>query len=447
MYKSFYCAVMARLTMAVDDGCEREVYCMGREIVAEQPGRILIADDSNANLRLLSEILAESGYVVRQASDGAAALRLARSDPPDLILLDIMMPLLDGFDVCRFLKAGAETRDIPVVFMTSLSETRDKVKGFKIGAADYITKPFQAEEILARVKTLLSLHTMRKKLEARNAELLRANEDLASANNALGREIAERKQAEEALEKYRESLEVLVKERTRELAQANSSLKAEIAERERAEEKVLASLREKEILLKEIHHRVKNNLQIISTLLDLQSDYIVDEQSLRFFRESQDRIKSMALVHEKLYQTRDFISINFGEYIANLTKYLFTSYVTDPDRISLVLDMAPATLEIDQAIPFGLIVNELVSNSLKYAFPGERRGEIAVRLRTEGDDGIVLLVMDDGVGLPPELDIENTDSLGLQLVTMLVKQIRGEITPGNEGGTSFLIRCRRECRE
>ncbi len=550
---------------------------MGREIVAEQPGRVLIADDSAANLRLLSEILTGSGYAVLEASDGAAALRLARSELPDLILLDVMMPFLDGFKVCQFLKSDAATRDIPVVFMTSLTETRDKVEGFRMGAADYITKPFQAEEILARVKTLLSLHVMRKRLEARNAELLRANSELADVNSALGcevekhrqvelalqeseermrtlmnampdivafkdgegrwleandfdlrlfqleevdyrgkkdsdlaefspfyrdaflgcaesdeiawqarrasradetiprpdgppmvfdiiklpmfhpdgrrkgllvvgRDITERKQAEAALKKYRESLEVLVKERTHELARANASLKAEIVERERAEEKVRASLREKEILLKEIHHRVKNNLQIISTLLDLQSEYILDKQSLRFFRESQDRIRSMALVHEKLYQTSDFISINFGDYIANLTKYLFNSYVTDPERISLVLDVAPATLEIDQAIPFGLILNELVSNSLKYAFPGERRGEIVVRLRTEGDVGVVLLVKDDGVGLPPGLDFENTESLGLQLVTMLVRQIRGEIEPGNEGGTSFTITHRKERR-
>jgi two-component sensor histidine kinase/DNA-binding NarL/FixJ family response regulator len=415
---------------------------MGSEKVAERQARILIADDSPANLQLLSKILIENGYSVREAPDGAAALRLARSESPDLIMLDVMMPLLDGFETCRFLKSGADTRDIPVVFMTSLAETSDKIKGFRMGAADYITKPFQVEEILARVKTLLALHAMRRRLEARNTQLERANEELASVNSALSREIAERKLAEEALIQYRERLEVLVRERTQELGRANASLKAEIIEREHAEERVRASLREKEILLKEIHHRVKNNLQIISTLLDLQSEHIEDERSLRYFRDSQDRIKSMALVHEKLYQTRDFISINFGEYLANLARYLFNSYITDPDRISLKLDVAPATLEIDQAIPCGLIVSELVSNSMKYAFPDGRGGEIAVRLRVEGDSGIELMVRDDGVGLPPGLDFRNTDSLGLQLVTMLVSQIRGEIEPGNEGGTSFIIRCR-----
>jgi len=415
---------------------------MSSEKVAERQARILIADDSPANLQLLSKILIENGYSVREASDGAAALRLARSESPDLIMLDVMMPLLDGFETCRFLKSGADTRDIPVVFMTSLAETSDKIKGFRMGAADYITKPFQVEEILARVKTLLALHAMRRRLEARNTQLERANEELASVNSALSREIAERKLAEEALIQYRERLEVLVRERTQELDRANASLKAEIIEREHAEEQVRASLREKEILLKEIHHRVKNNLQIISTLLDLQSEHIEDERSLRYFRDSQDRIRSMALVHEKLYQTRDFISINFGEYLANLARYLFNSYITDPDRISLKLDVAPATLEIDQAIPCGLIVSELVSNSMKYAFPDGRGGEIAVRLRVEGDSDIELMVRDDGVGLPPGLDFRNTDSLGLQLVTMLVSQIRGEIEPGNEGGTSFTIRCR-----
>jgi len=415
---------------------------MSSEKVAERQARILIADDSPANLQLLSKILIENGYSVREASDGAAALRLARSESPDLIMLDVMVPLLDGFETCRFLKSGADTRDIPVVFMTSLAETSDKIKGFRMGAADYITKPFQVEEILARVKTLLALHAMRRRLEARNTQLERANEELASVNSALSREIAERKLAEEALIQYRERLEVLVRERTQELDRANASLKAEIIEREHAEEQVRASLREKEILLKEIHHRVKNNLQIISTLLDLQSEHIEDERSLRYFRDSQDRIRSMALVHEKLYQTRDFISINFGEYLANLARYLFNSYITDPDRISLKLDVAPATLEIDQAIPCGLIVSELVSNSMKYAFPDGRGGEIAVRLRVEGDSDIELMVRDDGVGLPPGLDFRNTDSLGLQLVTMLVSQIRGEIEPGNEGGTSFTIRCR-----
>ncbi|RQW83055.1 MAG: response regulator, partial [Geobacter sp.] len=125
-------------------------------------------DDSETNLRLLSDILTASGYEVSLTQDGAAAMRFVQSQLPDLILLDVVMPNLDGFKVCQFLKSNEKTRDIPVVFMTSLAETSDKIRAFRMGAADYITKPFQAEEVLARVETLLSLHTIQKKLEARN---------------------------------------------------------------------------------------------------------------------------------------------------------------------------------------------------------------------------------------------------------------------------------------
>jgi len=161
-----------------------------------------------------------------------------------------------------------------------------------------------------------------------------------------------------------------VKERTVELAQANTNLQAEVIERKRAEEKVLASLREKEILLKEIHHRVKNNLQIISSLLELQCEYIHDHQALRFFRESQDRIKTMAMVHEQLYSSADLASIDLCEYLESLASQLLHSYVEDPGRIALVFDLGEFCLGIEEAIPCGLILNELVSNSLKHAFPG-----------------------------------------------------------------------------
>ena len=408
--------------------------------VSEHLGSILIVDDSATNLRLLSEILTVNGYEVIQAQDGAAAMRIVQTQLPDLILLDIVMPDLDGFKVCQFLKSNEKTRAIPVVFMTSLAETSDKIRAFRMGAADYITKPFQAEEVLARAETLLSLHAMRKKLEARNRELLRANEELASVNVELSREIIERKQAEAAVRQYQDQLEDLVRERTAELAQANTRLIAEVNERTRAEEKVLASLREKEILLKEIHHRVKNNLQIISSLLELQCEYIHDEQPLRLFRESQDRIKTMALVHERLYATADLASINVREYLESLTKQLVFSYVADPDDIELYFEFAEFCLGIEEAIPCGLIVNELVSNSLKHAFPEKPEGKIAVTCHTEEENMVVLTVCDNGVGIPDELDLNRTETLGMQIVCLLTKQLRGTIKIQSEGGASFTIR-------
>jgi PAS domain S-box-containing protein len=219
----------------------------------------------------------------------------------------------------------------------------------------------------------------------------------------------------------------------------------DIAERKRAEEQIRKSLKEKEILLKEIHHRVKNNLQIISTLLDLQSDSFVEDQPRRFLLECQNRIRSMAMIHEKLYEARDFVSIDFGEYLENLINSLFTTYVTDR-RIALTVEAGEVVLEIDDAIPCGLIVNELVSNSMKYAFPGGRSGNLAVRLHVGDDDRITLAVEDDGVGLPSGLDFRDTETLGLQLVNLLVKQLHGEIELEKGTGTVFRINFRRNLK-
>ncbi len=213
----------------------------------------------------------------------------------------------------------------------------------------------------------------------------------------------------------------------------------DIAERKRAEELTKSSLREKEILLKEIHHRVKNNLQIINTLLELQSFSISDVRARKFFGECQDRIRSIALIHERLYNTVDFVSIDFAEYLRSLVHQLFGMY-TPGSRISLNLLAAGTTIGIDQAIPCGLIVNELVTNSLKYAFPDGRKGELMVHLDMDEGHMITMTVGDNGVGLPTGLDYRNTETLGLQLVTLLVKQIKGNIELQEGDGTVFTIR-------
>jgi PAS domain S-box-containing protein len=213
----------------------------------------------------------------------------------------------------------------------------------------------------------------------------------------------------------------------------------DITERKRAEEKIRASLVEKEILLKEVHHRVKNNMQIVSSLLELQSDSISDERSRACLRESQDRIRSMALIHERLYQSKNFASIDMGEYIGDLSLYLFSSYAVDPERVSLKIDAGNVCLEINQAVPCALIINELISNSLKHAFPDGRRGEVSVRLSSEGGR-ITLEVADTGIGMPAGLDTRNTETLGLQLVNLLAKQLRGSISfDGGQKGMVVVI--------
>jgi len=206
----------------------------------------------------------------------------------------------------------------------------------------------------------------------------------------------------------------------------------------KAEEKIEESLKEKEMLLKEIHHRVKNNLSVISSLLNLQSGYIKDKEDLELFRESQTRAKSMALIHERLYQSEDLKRIDFSDYIKTLASDLFRTYVVDPTRISLKMDLETILLDINTSIPLGLILNELVSNAMKYAFPDDEKGEITIKLKSK-DDQYTLTVSDSGVGLPDELDFDRIDSLGLQLVNNLTNQIDGTVEMDRTHGTKFTI--------
>jgi PAS domain S-box-containing protein len=219
----------------------------------------------------------------------------------------------------------------------------------------------------------------------------------------------------------------------------------DVTERRKAEEQIRASLREKEVLLKEIHHRVKNNLQVVSSLLNLQSQHIKDEEMLRIFKESQNRVRSMALIHEKLYRSSNLAEISFGDYVRDLATQLFRSYSLNASGVSLEVDANNVLLGIDRAIPCGIIVNELVSNSLKYGFQERQGGVIYIRLHPVSDETVRLVVGDTGVGLPPDLDIEKSESLGLKLVKMLTGQLSGELELSGNGsraggrGTEFTI--------
>jgi PAS domain S-box-containing protein len=214
----------------------------------------------------------------------------------------------------------------------------------------------------------------------------------------------------------------------------------DITERIAFEERLKASLREKEVLLKEVHHRVKNNMQIISSLLRLQSDQVSHPEVQGVFQESQNRIRSMALVHEMLYQSPDLASISLAAYLKNLVNGLFRSFRVDTHQVALALEVADLPLGIDLALSCGLIINELVSNSLKHAFPDNRRGEVSISARRVAPEELLLTVRDTGVGLPPDLDIRKTSSLGLRLVTLLVGQINGSLELDGPPGATFVIR-------
>ena len=217
-----------------------------------------------------------------------------------------------------------------------------------------------------------------------------------------------------------------------------SGIAHDITEKKLAEEQMKESLQEKEVLLKEVHHRVKNNLQVISSIMNLQSSYIKDKYTLEMLRELQNRIKSMSFIHESLYQTSVFSSIKFSEYVVTLTKNLIHSYRIYSGLVELKHDVQEIFLNLDTSIPCGLIVNELVSNALKYAFPDGRKGEVLVSL-SENEHAVTLTISDNGIGLPPNFNFRETDSLGLQLVTSLVEQINGEIFCENKIGTKFTI--------
>jgi PAS domain S-box-containing protein len=219
-----------------------------------------------------------------------------------------------------------------------------------------------------------------------------------------------------------------------------SCLSHEITDKKVIEKQVRESLREKEILLQEVHHRVKNNLQVISSILNLQSSYVKDKNTLNILRESQNRIKSMSFIHESLYQTKDFSSIDFADYILSLSNNLIHSYNIGSGTVRLVTDFEKVFLNLDQAIPCGLIVNELLSNALKYAFTGNKKGVLNLSIK-EKDNKVFLRIKDNGVGLPPEFKFEEADSLGLQLVFTLIEQLDGEVkfsTAPNKG-TDYLI--------
>ena len=243
----------------------------------------------------------------------------------------------------------------------------------------------------------------------------------------------------EALEKAKKDLEKRVEERTADLIQVNEELRKEIKQREEAQEQINNSLKEKVVLLREIHHRVKNNLQVISSLLNLQSGYILDKKSLEIFRESQNRVRSMALVHEKLYRSKTLNQIEFSDYINSLAKDLFNSYSIEKKRIAFISNFDGTFLEIDTGILCGLIVNELISNSLKHAFPDGKEGEIYVSMHLNPDNNYDLIVKDNGVGFPDDIDFRDTESLGLQLVTSLTSQLGGKIELEKNGFTQFEI--------
>ncbi|MBI4294852.1 MAG: hypothetical protein HY669_01645 [Chloroflexi bacterium] len=275
-------------------------------------------------------------------------------------------------------------------------------------------------------------------LEDFNAEKLRLEDTQRAVLNILD----DLNSSNEDLQGAHNILEARVAERTAELQRSYALLQDEVEERKKAEEMVKASLTEKEALLREIHHRVKNNLQIIHSMLNLQLHQVRDPQAVEMFKESQNRVYSMALIHEKLYQSESLARINLPQYIRSLTANLILSYGVS-GAIRSIIDVADISMDVDTAIPCALIINELVSNALKHAFPAPKlahgTAKVCIGLRRKADNRYVLSVSDNGIGLPQGFQIQATKSLGLKLVSVLAKQLNGTIQINTGRGTEFAI--------
>ena len=389
---------------------------------------VLIVDDNPNNLEVLSQTLNQYNIQVSVAVNGESAIEQIKYFPPALILLDVVMPEISGFETYNRLKQDDSTKNIPIIFITALSDIENKVKAFSMGAVDYITKPFQQEEVIARVKIQLNLCQLNQTLIQQNdylqcqitakqkAEntLLKLNNELTQANTNLNLEVTERKNA-------------------------ITDLQQEIFQHEITEKKLQTALEQKEILLKEIHHRVKNNLVVASSILGFQASYVDHPETLKALQNTQERIKAMALVHEYLYNSSDLENIDFSLYVQNLVNQILYCHDAYSQNINLVLNVAPLLLSIETANPCGLIINELLSNSLEHGFKQNSKGNIYLTLEEKILGQFTLTVKDDGVGFPSDLDFNNSPTLGLELVNTLVEQLEGKIEIKNNNGAEVII--------
>lgn len=385
---------------------------------------LLLVEDNAGDARLLREMLNEPGshdfQLTRVESMKEAESHLG-GHATDIILLDLGLPDAQGLGALH--RAHAAAPRIPLVVLTGNDDESLATQALQLGAQDFLIK--------GDISTRALLRALRYAVERKSMEeaLLDEKERAVAMNEALSTGAVRQTQLRQAGEKMNRQLQI-------EIA-ASKQAQDGLVEKEMHIE---AALKEKDVLLGEIHHRVKNNLQIVHSLLELQCGQIQDPEALAMLRDSQNRIRSMALIHQTLYQSNDFGYVDFGIFLNSLVPTLINSYLKNPERILPSIQCHDIHLSINAAVPCGLLVNELISNSLKHAFPNERRGKIQISFVQEGDNNVVLTVSDNGVGIAEDFDLTDTVSLGLQLVFLLTDQLHGKMIVHRSDPTSFELR-------
>lgn len=457
----------------------------------------IVMVDGNTEAMDIKRTLESFGYEVPYvASSGEEAIEKVSDIRPDLVLMDIVLEGdMDGIEAASKIKEIG----IPVIFSTVHSDESLVRMAVETQPYGYLVKPYEKIELKFAIQMALSKKTAENELkwsenrlkigmdmakmvyweyntekdlftfddqfyalygtsaEEVGGNLMSAQEYVErfvdpSAYELMERELKKTFEAEDPsfFSTVRHGIiradgerrfiivrfKVMFDENGRKIG--TRGVNQDITEHKIAEDALAKSLDEKEMLLKEIHHRVKNNLMIISSLLSLQSHYIKDKAALDVFKESQNRTKSMAMIHERLYQSTDLKKIDLGDYIRSLANDLYRTMISDPSRVKLDVDVEDLKIDINTVVPLGLIVNELVTNSMKHAFPGDESGHVNVELYHENGE-IVLKIADNGIGFPKDLDYKNTSSLGLQLVNNLTSQIDGELELDRSQGTAFTL--------
>ena len=463
-----------------------------------EPIKILMLEDVEFDAELTQRELkrAKFNFILKRVEEELEFRTQLKEFIPDLILADYSLPHFDGVSALHIVKN--EYPDIPYIFVSGKIGEEFAVELLKDGATDYVLKTNLPKITHAVQRALKEYKEKQEKILAekalrRSEEQFRAvaesavdtiittdiNGIIVFFNDSLtkifgytkgeldGKKLTHllpnrsKKYYLNILQEFKESgqhefmgklvtIMGLKKDGTEfpfEMSLAAwiseektylTSIIRDLTERQRTEKQIKKSLQEKEVLINEIHHRVKNNMQIISSLLNLQTHFTSDIETIDILKDTQNRVKSMAMVHEKLYQSSDLTHINFSNYIICLVNHLFYSYGIEESQIKKMIDVEDIDLNIDTAVPCGLIICEIVSNSLKYAFKDGRIGKVTVSLKIK-DEKFYLTISDDGIGFPKKLDFKNTDSLGLKLVNSLTNQIDGEIHLDKTCGTKFKI--------